>query len=81
MRNVLFHSELKNLARGGLLLNGAGLGMIYTGQKSNQIVLAPSPLYIEPGILKINTQSQQLVWRLTLKKEVLEKAKKISVDF
>ena len=81
MRNLLFYSELKNLAQGGLLLNGAGLGLIYTGQKSNQIIFAPAPLYIEPGILKVNVQSQKLVWRLIVKKEVLEKAKIISVDF
>ena len=81
MGYVLFSSELKNLAQGGLLLNSAGLGMIYTGQKSNQVIMAPTPLYIEPGILKINVQAQRLVWRITLNKELLKKAKRISVDF
>ncbi|HPD39506.1 MAG TPA: hypothetical protein PK411_14260 [Mesotoga infera] len=81
MGSILFSSDLKNLAQGGLLLNAPGLGMIYTGQKSNQVIIAPAPLYIEPGVLKINVQPQRLVWRITLNKELLKKAKKISVDF
>jgi len=81
MGSILFNSDLKNLAQGGLLLNAPGLGMIYTGQKSNQIIIAPAPLYIEPGILKINVQPQRLVWRISINKELLKKAKRISVDF